>query len=119
MNKEQIVSQIKETEEKLAALRRELKKPEKVIDFKVGDMYNCPANVPLIVMETWGERYFIAGNDCCNKEYLGAYYDIKNPITREKMIDYLNDRVESGWKYIGNISESFDKIVKEMMANNH
>ena len=30
MNKEQIVSQIKETEEKLAALRRELAKPEKV-----------------------------------------------------------------------------------------
>ena len=116
MTKQQIAAQIKETEQKLANLREQLEKPEKITDFKLGDVY-FRGVVPIIVAEIWGSNqglYHVIGNDYGCGNYLRAYSDCRKGLNHEQMLDYLNKKIENGWQYVGNISADFDAAVRKV-----
>lgn len=119
MTKEQIAAAILETEKTLANLRKKLEEPEKLESFKTGDVFSAQNNVSIIVAELWSEsenKYHVIGNDRSGSGYLRSYSDCYNGLSKTEMQNYLNKKVESGWKYVGNISEKFDEIVREMIG---
>lgn len=117
MTKKQIAAQILQAENTLKELREKLNRPKPIESFKLGDVFNCGANVPLIVAKIWNgdSLYHVIGNDSGGRNYLRAYSDCENGFSESQMLDYLNKKVESGWKYVGNISEQFDNLVREML----
>jgi len=119
MTKEQIAAAILETEKTLANLREKLKEPEKLESFKTGDLFDCESDVPIIVAELWSDgenKFHVIGNDRGCNDYLRVYSDCRNGLSKTEMQNYLDEKIQSGWKYVGNISEKFDSIVREMIG---
>lgn len=119
MNKQQIAAAILETEKTLANLRAKLNQSKQLTSFKTGDVFNCKGNVPIIVAEIHndaGNKYHIIGNDQSNENFMRPYNDCKDGVGKKEMLDYLNDRIENDWLYVGNLSEKFDSIVREMIG---
>lgn len=121
MTKQQISAAILETEKTLANLRKKLEEPEKLESFKTGDVFSAWGNVLIIVVEIFdsnGPKYHIIGYDDGRGGYLRPYsdFDVRGGADKKKMLDYLNRKITSGWKYVGNISEKFDEAVREMIG---
>lgn len=122
MDKQKIISAILEAEKTLESLRQKLNEPEKpqpLASFKVGDVFlSKRGTTPIIVMEklvSVDKFYHLCGKDSHNKGYLSSYSDCGKGFTFEQMLDYLNERIKNDWQLIGNISEKFDLMIKEMM----
>lgn len=121
MTKKQIAAAILETEKTLANLRKKLEEPEKLESFKTGDVFSAQNNVSIIVAEIFdsnGPKYHVIWCDDGRGGYLRPYYDfdVRGGADKKKMLDYLNQKIQNGWKYIGNISEKFDEAVREMIG---
>lgn len=121
MTKEQISAAILETEKTLANLRKKLEEPEKLESFKTGDVFSARNNISIIVAEIYdsnGPKYHVIGCNDCRGGYLRPYsdFDVRGGVDKKKMLDYLNQKIQNGWKYVGNISEKFDEIVREMIG---
>ncbi len=109
MTKQQIADAILETEKTLANLRKKLDEPE-FSDFKLGDVF-CGGDTYIIVMETWGNKFHIIGHDFNNTSgFLRPYSDHDaQSVEKKEMLEYLKRKISIGWKYVGNLGESFDK----------
>lgn len=118
MTKSAISAAILEAENTLAKLREKLNEKEKITDFQTGDVFNNSSDVPLVVVErcrTHGNLFFVIGNDNSGTNYLRAYSDCRDGLTRNQMIDYLNEKLDSGWKYVGNIGAAFDEAMRNLI----
>jgi len=38
----------------------------------------------------------------------------RDGMSHEQMLDYLNKKIENGWRYVGNISADFDSAVRRV-----
>ena len=118
MNRQQIIDAITEAENHLISLREKLN--NSLTSFKTGDVFNHNSHVPLIVAEIYGvdgNRFHIVG---CSRSpfesHLSPYSDsaVRGGVSYEKMLDYLNNKIDNGWQYVGNINDALEVVVNNL-----